>query len=81
MFRTLSLLALAATGLGMQLKSQLSATVEAQQFQATNVLLSAKATQSSSPYGATGDASKAVDGNKQCSWNFSGGYNSLTHTN
>ena len=35
-----------------------------------NVLQGAKATESSSPYGATGEASKAVDGRRECSWNW-----------
>jgi len=45
-----------------------------------NLMLSAKAIQSSSPYGAQGAADKAIDGIKNCSWNFAGGYNSVTHT-
>jgi len=42
-------------------------------------MLSAKAIQSSLGF-EQGGPEKAIDGNKNCSWNFQGGYNSITHT-
>lgn len=43
-------------------------------------LKAVSATQSSSPYGKTGDAKNAINGDKQCSWTYNELTNSLTHT-
>lgn len=78
MYKTLTVLALATSGLGMQLKSLVEVQTT-QQCAPVNVLFKAPATESYPAYGADGDANHATDGGKQCSWGQVSP-NTLTHT-
>jgi hypothetical protein len=88
MFKAISLIAMAVSGLGMQLKTQAGVQAGADQISPAitilsgpNVLAGAKATQASPAYDEIyGSANHAIDGLVQCNWVWSGA-NSLTHTN